>query len=543
MKHIFKYIHNKITNKKLFKIFLVFSLLMPIFFVFADGATVSIQSLSPNNYITLGTTLSFTIVASGFTNPSYSLSDSFSGGTASTENINSSGYFVWTPNSNDIGIHNLTVTASDSYGNSASASEQIIVSPIPSVVIQSLSPGSSVTVGVPVSFVVIPINFYTPTSSISDSFGGGTVSTANINSSGYFTWTPAVQDAGNHTITVTETDNMGHIAIATVTITVNQVPSMVIQSLTSNGTIGPGQIISFDAAVSGFSASSYSITDSFSGTLSSLSSSNISSSGHFTWIPVASDIGTHNIKIVASDTYNHIASTSQQIIVVNTNLAVQSLNPGTTLSAGTNLSFTVIPPTGFANPLYTATDSLYGSTISNTDINSLGYFNWVPSVQDIGSHIITIYATNTNGFNASTSIYITVNPQGQSQSPISSVLNQTTGQPSCKFTLSLKLGSKNADVTALQKFLAQQGYFTASATGYYGFLTMAAVKRFQAAHGIQALGVVGPATRNVLNQLQCTLSASTNNTSQINSTTQQQLLLQIQQLMLQLQQLQAQLPR
>ena len=38
-------------------------------------------------------------------------------------------------------------------------------------------------------------------------------------------------------------------------------------------------------------------------------------------------------------------------------------------------------------------------------------------------------------------------------------------------------------------------------TGYFGNLTREAFKRFQAKHGIEPLGIVGPKTRAKLNEL------------------------------------------
>ncbi len=70
---------------------------------------------------------------------------------------------------------------------------------------------------------------------------------------------------------------------------------------------------------------------------------------------------------------------------------------------------------------------------------------------------------------------------------------------SYQFFSPLSLGSTGADVTALQKLLTAKGYYSGSATGYYGTLTMEAVMKYQAAHGITPLGNVGPATRAALN--------------------------------------------
>lgn len=57
------------------------------------------------------------------------------------------------------------------------------------------------------------------------------------------------------------------------------------------------------------------------------------------------------------------------------------------------------------------------------------------------------------------------------------------------------------EIKALQKVLAREGFFTGSATGYFGSVTESAVKSFQKAHGLDSLGVVGVQTRSALNAL------------------------------------------
>ena len=77
------------------------------------------------------------------------------------------------------------------------------------------------------------------------------------------------------------------------------------------------------------------------------------------------------------------------------------------------------------------------------------------------------------------------------------------------FIRALHRGSQNADVTALQKYLALDPglYPLGIVSGYFGAATMQAVELFQAKFGIAApgdsgYGSVGPKTRNVLNTLQ-----------------------------------------
>lgn len=69
---------------------------------------------------------------------------------------------------------------------------------------------------------------------------------------------------------------------------------------------------------------------------------------------------------------------------------------------------------------------------------------------------------------------------------------------SVTFADTLKFGSKGAEVTKLQTQLKQMGYYSYSVTGYYGSITKAAVKKFQAEKGISTTGTVGPQTTKAL---------------------------------------------
>lgn len=68
------------------------------------------------------------------------------------------------------------------------------------------------------------------------------------------------------------------------------------------------------------------------------------------------------------------------------------------------------------------------------------------------------------------------------------------------YTRLLTVGSMGADVTALQQALTRAGVYTGPVTGYFGPLTAAGVRAYQAAHALEAVGFVGPMTRALLNQ-------------------------------------------
>ena len=72
---------------------------------------------------------------------------------------------------------------------------------------------------------------------------------------------------------------------------------------------------------------------------------------------------------------------------------------------------------------------------------------------------------------------------------------------SAALTRELQFGSRGADVSELQTFLAEDitVYPQGRVTGYFGPLTVAAVRRFQAKNGISQVGRVGPQTMAVIN--------------------------------------------
>ncbi len=99
---------------------------------------------------------------------------------------------------------------------------------------------------------------------------------------------------------------------------------------------------------------------------------------------------------------------------------------------------------------------------------------------------------------------------GANASTIANVQAALTGQPSTTtttttptapassytFTRDLTVGSTGADVTALQQALISGGYLNATATGYFGSLTQAAVAKWQTAMGISpAAGYFGAKSR------------------------------------------------
>jgi hypothetical protein len=97
------------------------------------------------------------------------------------------------------------------------------------------------------------------------------------------------------------------------------------------------------------------------------------------------------------------------------------------------------------------------------------------------------------------SIVVTISPSVQivsSSATNSSVATNTK----YVFTKPLKFGMTNNEVIQLQKKLKGAGVYTGPITGYYGNLTVTAVKKYQKLKGLSQLGSVGPGTRAALNK-------------------------------------------
>lgn len=79
-----------------------------------------------------------------------------------------------------------------------------------------------------------------------------------------------------------------------------------------------------------------------------------------------------------------------------------------------------------------------------------------------------------------------------------------TQKPKYQFTKDLFFGMTDPDIKALQDILKYEGLLASNiqSTGYFGSLTLDAVKKFQVKYNIMpASGYVGPKTREILNQL------------------------------------------
>lgn len=64
------------------------------------------------------------------------------------------------------------------------------------------------------------------------------------------------------------------------------------------------------------------------------------------------------------------------------------------------------------------------------------------------------------------------------------------------------MGSVGSDVTYVQSILKKLGYFNTTTTGYYGPITVEAVKQLQRDFGLEPIGAVGPKTSRLIQEIE-----------------------------------------
>jgi len=249
---------------------------------------------------------------------------------------------------------------------------------------------------------------------------------------------------------------------------------------TTSGTVNPifspttvsisaGQNIS--VGISGGSSSGYYLASNSnpSATQVTVSGNNLNISG----VSVGSSIA-----VVCSSA----SSCSPLFITVNAASSVSvitfsSTNP--TVGVGQSAYVTLSGATSYY--ISSSQNTFFNATVNGSILSLVGL--------NAGSASITICSSN----GSCVPLFVTV----------TSVPVQTTVVTSTTkyiFLHPIVYGNTNTDVTQLQKRLTAFGVYKGPITGYFGSLTLAAVKKYQKMNGLAQLGNVGPGTRAALNK-------------------------------------------
>ena len=314
-----------------------------------------------------------------------------------------------------LGSHTITLTATDSAGESASAAVSIIIQESPS--------GNQA----PEAQILSPANNATYTQGNAVSFSGkgtdpeevglsGAALSWSSNIDGFletgvgFTWTTL--SPGGHTISLTATDSEGLSHTATVTITItpataaNTPPVAAITFPRDGNSYTEGEMISFsgtgqdseDGSLTGQSLS-WSADGNVIGYNKEFQSSALS-------------VGSHTISLTATDSEGLSHTATVTITIAPTTAAntppvaaIALPRDGASYTEGEMISFSG-----------TGQDSEDGSLTSqslswSSDGNVIGYGqSFQSSTLSAGTHAITLTATDSGGLSHQTTVNITVNP-------------------------------------------------------------------------------------------------------------------------------------
>lgn len=180
--------------------------------------TLTIGSVTPATTVPIGTTISFPVTTSALFSPTYSVSDPATASTAHGKSLLGT-TFSWTPITQDVGVHHISVVAKDSFGSEASSTVSVTVLGPASVATSQLVPGTSVHANQELTFAMSSDGFVNPWYGITDDFTGISSSTIQIDGNDV-SWTPQPNDFGMHVLHIGAHDSSGRAATTTLSITV-----------------------------------------------------------------------------------------------------------------------------------------------------------------------------------------------------------------------------------------------------------------------------------------------------------------------------------
>lgn len=178
-----------------------------------------------------------------------------------------------------------------------------------------------------------------------------------------------------------------------------------------------------------------------------------------------------------------------------------------------------------SNSSSSSTVSGSSSSASSLSVSSSSVSSSASSTNTSSASIFGVGGGVNSNENSSGTTSVAVS--NQLNSGLSGLFNRTSGQPTSDYSKNqtsqnqstyyfikkLGYGSRGSDVTELQKRLKSEGVYGGPITGFYGLMTVDAVKKYQNKNGLPRLGYVGPKTISILNGALSKTVSSTPTTS------------------------------
>lgn len=228
-------------------------------------------------------------------------------------------------------------------------------------------------------------------------------------------------------------------------------------------------------------------------------------------MPTISYINPTSVKIGDTVTIYGSNLYGNGVVLDGTNLSTYVTTYGYPNTSGNSMTFTVPPTASIGSHTVKVEQRIVGGFSNSVALS-------VIAPQQTTSQTTTVSNTNTQMQQTIQSLLDQIKvlqsrlSQMQSSQSVSSS-NQSDNAPASTYnsclTLSNNFGYRSRDaytsgeVSALQDFLQTKGFLNSEPSGFFGLLTMGAVKDFQTANSIDPTGYVGPITRGKIRNLSC----------------------------------------
>jgi hypothetical protein len=348
-----------------------------------------------------GGALAVTVSTSGYPAPALSETGSLPTGVTFVDNGDGTAALSGTPAAATSGTYPVTITADNDVGSPASQSFTLtVVSPA----VVTSADATTFTSGSPGTFTVTTTGSPAPRLSATGSLPSGVTFVDNGGGTATLAGTPHAGTGGTYPITITATNGVGTPASQSFSLTVDEAPA--ITSATS-AVASEGSPLSFTVDTSGYPAPALTETGSLPSGVTLTDHGDGTASGAGT--PASGSNGTYPITISAD---NGVGSPATQhfTLTVSAGPIITSANH-TTFTAGTAGTFTVTTA-GLPAPALTETGTLPSGVTFTDNGNGTATVAGTPAAGTVGSHVITITATNGVGTPASQSFTLSVNGTG-----------------------------------------------------------------------------------------------------------------------------------
>ncbi len=403
---------------------------------------------APSAVFVLGTAGSFTLTATGFPAPTFSLT---SGTLPSGVTFNATTHVLsGTPGAGTDGIYAIQFTASDGVESNAVQSFTLTVGQLPAV---TSAAKTTFTVGTAGTFTVTGTGYPAPTFSETGALPSG----VTLSAAGVLSGTPAAGTGGVYSISITANNAAGTSAAQTFTLTVDQAPAI---TSAAAATFTTGTAGSFTVRATGYPVPTFTRT----GTLPA-GVTFTAATGALSGTPGASAGGSYSLTFTATSS---VGTSAQTFTLTVDQLPAVTSAAKTTFTVGTAGTFTVTG-TGYPAPTFSETGALPGGVT----LSAAGVLSGTPAAGTGGVYSISITASNAAGTSAAQTFTLTVDQAPAITSAASATFTTgtagtftvtATGYPAPTFT---RTGTLPTGVTFTAATGVLRGTPGASAGGSY----------------------------------------------------------------------------